>query len=361
MKNTSNPFKFGTLVEGDFFTDRVEELAKISDIIHSENHLILISPRRFGKTSLISKAVKQTDRPEIFLNLQLITSISDFATELLKKVFKAYPFEKIKHSILNFRIIPTISINPVNNAVDISFTPVASANPILEDVLNLINHLGEKGDKPIVIFDEFQEIKIINKNLDKILRSIIQNHNHVNYVFLGSLESMMHEIFERKKSPFYHFGVVMYLSPICTKDFYDFLFQGFSKIKSQNLDQIINEILNITNGHPYYTQQLAFYCFNAIKNDLFISIDQVIQQIIEEHNIDYERFWINLTLKERFLLIEMIQLKYGWIQRKEANIPPSTRYSAYKKLITNGFLIQISKNYQVEDPFFERWILEQRS
>jgi len=357
----TNPFKFGSLVDGDFFTDRVDELAKISDIIHSENHLILISPRRFGKTSLISKAVKQTNRPEISLNLQLITSISDFATALLKNVFKAYPFEKIKHFIKNFQIIPTISINPVNNAVEISFNPVVSAKPILEDVLNLINHLGEKGEKPIVVFDEFQEIKIIDKNLDKILRSIIQIHNHVNYVFLGSLESMMHEIFERKKSPFYHFGILIYLETIKTEDFFNFLVQGFTKITNNNLQQIVNEILNITEGHPYYTQQLAFHCFNAIKNDNFISINQVVQQIIEEHTIDYERFWINLTLKERFLLIEMIQLKYGLIQKRASEIPSSTRYSAYKKLLTNGFLIQKTKSYQIEDPFFERWIFEQRN
>ena len=361
MTNTTNPFKFGSLVESAFFTNRVEELAKVSDIIGSENHLILISPRRFGKTSLISKAVKQTQRPEIFLNLQLVTSISDFATELLKKVFKVYPFEKIKHLIKNFRIIPVLSINPINNAVDISFNPAVSAKPILEDVLNLINNLGEKGEKPIVVFDEFQEIRIIDKNMDKVLRAVIQTHNHVNYVFLGSLESMMHEIFERKKSPFYHFGVVMYLAPIQTEDFYNFLFQGFSKITNQNLPEITNEILSITHGHPYYTQQLAFHCFNAIKNNIYLSTNQVIQQIIKEHSIDYERLWINLTLKERFLLIEMVQLKYGWIQKKETSIPASTRYSAYKKLLINGFLIQISKNYQLEDPFFERWILEQRS
>jgi AAA+ ATPase superfamily predicted ATPase len=361
MTNIQNPFKFGSIVKGDFFTDRVEELAKVSDVINSENHLILISPRRFGKTSLISKAVKQTKRPEIFLNLQLTTSISDFAIELLKKVFKVYPFEKIKQLVKNFRIIPTLSINPVSNVVDVSFSPVVSAKPILEDVLNLINHLGKKGEKPIVIFDEFQEIRIIDKNLDKVLRSIIQTHSNVNYLFLGSLESMMHEIFERKKSPFYHFGIVMTLATIETKDFYDFLFSGFSKITSRDLHETINEIINITKGHPYYTQQLAFHCFNAIKNGVFLSVDQIIQQIVEEHTIDYERLWINLSIKERFLLIEMIQLKYGWIQRKDINIPTSTRYSAYKKLLTNGFLIQISKNYQLEDPFFERWILNQRS
>jgi len=361
MTNISNPFKFGSIVKGDFFTDREDELAKVLDVIHSECHLILISPRRFGKTSLVSKAVKQTKRPEIFLNLQLITSISDFAIELLKKVFKVYPFEKIKHLVKNFRIIPTLSINPMSNAVDISFNPMVSAKPILEDVLNLLNQLGKKGEKPIVVFDEFQEIRVIDKNLDKILRSIIQTHSNVNYLFLGSLESMMHEIFERKKSPFYHFGVLMTLAPIKEKDFYDFMFTGFSKITNQNVPEIIGEIITITKGHPYYTQQLAFHCFNAIKSDAFLSVDQIIQQIIEEHTIDYERLWINLSLKERFLLIEMVQLKYGRIQRKDIGIPASTRYSAYKKLLINGFLIQISKSYQFEDPFFERWILKERN
>ena len=66
-----NPFKFGTIVEEEYFTDRVQEVAYIEQFIQSANHLVLISPRRFGKSSVVAKAVKQSGRKNITVNLQL--------------------------------------------------------------------------------------------------------------------------------------------------------------------------------------------------------------------------------------------------------------------------------------------------
>ena len=105
----NNPFKFGSVVDDPFFTNRTEELAKIKDILNSGNHLIMISPRRFGKTSLIKKAVKASNRDLLFLDLQLINSIEDFAAQYLRRIYRIFPSERIKQFIRNFRIIPTLS------------------------------------------------------------------------------------------------------------------------------------------------------------------------------------------------------------------------------------------------------------
>ena len=78
MQRQENPFKFGTVVDGEYFTDRIEELKHVKSILNSENHLVLISPRRYGKTSLILKAAKETSRPLLFLNLE----------KNIKKIFK---------------------------------------------------------------------------------------------------------------------------------------------------------------------------------------------------------------------------------------------------------------------------------
>ena len=86
-----NPFKFGSIVDAPYFTNRSEEIKKVKTILASDNHLIIISPRRFGKTSLISKVIKEIDRPVIFLDLQLITNTEDFAAQLLKRVYRIYP------------------------------------------------------------------------------------------------------------------------------------------------------------------------------------------------------------------------------------------------------------------------------
>ena len=133
-----NPFKFGTIVEEDYFTDRVEEVAYIEQFVKSANHLVLISPRRFGKSSVVAKAVKQTGRKHITVNLQQATSVSDLSAKLLKEFFKVHPMERVRHLITHFRVIPMISTNPLTGSMDIAFQPGVDGVMLIEDVLTLI-------------------------------------------------------------------------------------------------------------------------------------------------------------------------------------------------------------------------------
>ncbi|MGN8652842.1 hypothetical protein [Segatella copri] len=89
-----NPFKFGSLVDAPYFTDRVKELDYIVQFLKSENHLVLMSPRRFGKSSLVKKAVVQTQRPYLWLNMQAVLSKEDFAAKLLKELINQFKLEK---------------------------------------------------------------------------------------------------------------------------------------------------------------------------------------------------------------------------------------------------------------------------
>jgi hypothetical protein len=107
-----NPFKFGSIVDEPYFTNRVEEIRKVNAALKSANHLIIISPRRYGKTNLILQVLKNANRPYILLDLQLITTPQDFASQLLKRIYRVYPFQKIKDLIKNFRIPPQITLNP---------------------------------------------------------------------------------------------------------------------------------------------------------------------------------------------------------------------------------------------------------
>ena len=300
-----NPFKFGTIVEKEYFTDRQNELQYICRILDSENHLALISPRRFGKSSLVLKAVKQAERPYIMLNMQSITSVKELGNKILESLLKLYPMKKIKLFMRNFRIIPTFSTNPLTNGIEVSFEPSATnTDMILEDVMDLVGKVSTEKKRIILIFDEFQEIKDIEQGLDKKLRSILQLQTNVNFIFLGSQESMMEEIFNDKKSPFYHFGLIMQLKRIPEAEFTDFLNERFSKI-TDDYEKISSEILQVTRCHPYYTQQLAFQTWDAINYKLFGSnfVDNAIGQLVEMHDLDFERFWLNLNKTDRNTLI----------------------------------------------------------
>ena len=148
----NNPFKFGSIVDGDFFTDRREELLQIERMLNSDNHIILISPRRFGKSSLVQCAISKVSRPSIVLNLQSVVSETDFASRLLKQLFKLYPWEKVKHYMSHFRIVPTITTTPMTDQMEVSFMPsVSDASVVVEDVMQLLDTVSKPEKKLIIV------------------------------------------------------------------------------------------------------------------------------------------------------------------------------------------------------------------
>lgn len=350
-----NPFKFGTLVDGEFFTDRVTELESIQRMLDSENHLVLISPRRFGKSSLVAKAVKASGRPSISLNMQNMLSIEDFASKILRELFRLYPLERIRHLMTHFRIAPTVSTNPITNGIDVSFQPVINGIVLLEDAMALLEKVSTENKKLIVVFDEFQEIMNIRKGLDKQLRSIMQEQQHLNYILLGSQESMMTEIFERKKSPFYHFGKLMHLSKIPYEDFRTYVAERLP-LKEASQNSVVDDILSFTGLHPYYTQQLSAQVWEMMTYDKLFDnvVSEAVNAIIQAHDLDFERLWLSFNRTDRFIMQSLSSNKNPMQNRQMAT---STTFSAIKRLMKAGYVIR-TEDYEVEDPFFKIWILK---
>jgi hypothetical protein len=357
-----NPFKFGSVVDNNFFTNRTKEITLVKQILNSHNHLILISPRRYGKTSLICKVLSEVKQKHIFLNMQLVTDIESFAQQLLKQVLEINKWENIKHRIANFRIIPTITTDQMTGNVDISFNTTVKNDFIqLEDVLNLIDKISSEDNRTVVVLDEFQEIGNIQKNLYKQLRSITQHHKNINYIFMGSVESMMREIFENKQQPFYHFGTVLTLGKIPYNDFFEYLVSGFKSICGQ-YEVVAKEILSFTDCHPYYTQQMSFYYWNFLEDNSYSATtqSQVIENVISLHNIDFERLWGSLKIMEKKILIAIAKNvdRQVSLEQMLPHTPTSTIYSAIKKMIVKGYVVK-DNGYSLEDPFFQKWIISQ--
>lgn len=350
-----NPFKYGVLVDNEFFTDRTNELKQVLMSLNSQNHLILISPRRFGKSSLIAKAVRESGRPCISLNIQNMLSVEDFASKLLRELFRHYPLEKIKHQMSHFRFIPTVSSNLVTNSIEVTFQPVVNSMVLLEDAMDLIEKVSTKDKKLIVVFDEFQEILNIRKGLDKQLRSIMQTQQNLNYILLGSQESMMTEIFERKKSPFYHFGQLMRLAKIPRDDFRQYISARLPIKEQDKMDSIVDKILSFTCLHPYYTQQLSAQVWEMVSYDHLVDgvVKEAISKIVRTHDLDFERLWLNFNRTDRSI---MMSLSKGVNPLQNRQVATSTSFSGIKRLMKAGYVIRVD-DYEIEDPFFKEWII----
>lgn len=356
IRNMENPFRFGTIVEEEYFTDRVEEVAYIKQFLKSANHLVLISPRRFGKSSVVAKAVKESGRKHITVNLQQTTSVPDLSAKLLKEFFKVHPLERVRHLITHFRVIPTVSTNPVTGSMDVSFQPNVDGTVLIEDVLTLIERAHSSKDRMIVVLDEFQEIREIAPKLDKQLRSIMQEQNHINYVLLGSQESMMTDIFENKKSPFYHFGELMRLGKLPREDFHKYLSERLMEVFPKSYETLSDRILDYTGCHPYYSQQLAanIWQTGVLNPDSEDPMAEAVDHIVRSHGLDYERLWMNLKRTNRWILQRLASEK----PLQSGEYRTSTIYSALKRLQKDGYVIYADR-YELEDPFFKQWIVNE--
>jgi AAA+ ATPase superfamily predicted ATPase len=360
-----NPFKFGTVVDGQYFTDREDEIEKIASFLNGENHLIIISPRRFGKTSLIKKVINDSVRRYVYLDMQLIISSEDLASQLLKRIYRIFPVQKLKRYIKTFRLIPSVIMNPVTGETEISFKPGSADLTPLEDVLNMMDKLGTDTKKLVVVLDEFQDIFRINAGLDRMLRAVMQNHKNITYIFMGSSESMIRNIFEKKESPFYRFGSLMTLKKIESEKFAVFLEERFARITSQE-KTLSESILKITGAHPFYTQQLAFTVWERIIRDgrLKDVVESAANEIVQSHDNDYERLWNSFNRTDMTILTGMAGSDLSPLSEEFSRLygtgAMSTVFSSLQRLTQKGILIKEGSSYTMDDPFFKKWIVLRR-
>jgi AAA+ ATPase superfamily predicted ATPase len=253
----------------------------------------------------------------------------------------------------------------VNSQVEVAFHPDSSHLPLLEDVLNLLEKLSTSKKKLLVIFDEFQEIKRISPDLIYQLRAIIQYHKQLNYIFLGSQESLIKEIFEKKKSPFYHFGMILQLGKIPEPDFLEYL-ESRLKPVTGNESGLARQIISYTGCHPYYTQQLAFVVWEKCNQESLSEnpVSESADDLVAMHDMDYERWWMALNKTDKKLLIGLsisgISPLSEAFYRKHDIGASSTAFSSLKRLMENGYINKVDNKYEIDDPFFSQWLKQRR-
>ena len=240
--------------------------------------------------------------------------------------------------------------------MDVSFQPGVAESEVLEDVMMLLERVHSEEDRLIVVFDEFQEIRDIAPKLDRQLRAIMQQQSHINYILLGSQESMMTDIFEDKKSPFYHFGALMRLGKLPRADFYQYLEQRLRPVFPKNSGSMADRILDYTACHPYYSQQLAASVWQTavLQPEAEDILQSAIDHIVISHALDYERIWMGFKRTNRWILQRLASGR----PLQSGEFRTSTVYSALKRLQKEGYVIY-SDRYELEDPFYRQWILEQ--
>lgn len=261
-------FVYGMSVGGDNFTDRIEETKRIKLDFENGINVILISPRRMGKTSLIKKVISEMDSPEIkvvYMDIYDCRSEYDFYNRFAETMMKSTgnQLEQVMENIKRFlvRVSPKLSFSPEPNSefsVSLSITP-KDYSP--EEILDLPERIAkEQGIRIVVCIDEFQQIGKFADSLtvQKRLRGVWQHHQHVSYCFFGSKKHLMENIFQSRRMPFYQFGEMLHLKCIPTEYWVPFICSRFEKYGKKISEEYAARICHTVKNYSSYVQQLAW-------------------------------------------------------------------------------------------------------
>ncbi len=261
-------FVYGMSVGGDNFTDRIEETKRIKLDFENGINVILISPRRMGKTSLIKKVISEMDNPGIkvvYMDIYDCRSEYDFYNRFAETMMKSTgnQLEQVMENIKRFlvRVSPKLSFSPEPNSefsVSLGITP-RDYSP--EEILDLPERIAkEQGIRIVVCIDEFQQIGEFADSLtvQKRLRGVWQHHQHVSYCFFGSKKHLMENIFQSRRMPFYKFGEMLHLKCIPTEYWVPFICSRFEKYGKKISEEYAARICHTVKNYSSYVQQLAW-------------------------------------------------------------------------------------------------------
>ncbi|MFN8525989.1 MAG: ATP-binding protein [Chloroflexota bacterium] len=321
-RSAANPFRYGEVVASDTFADRASEIAELLGHFNSGQNVVLISPRRFGKTSLILKAAELARRDGAlvaYLDLFRAPTPERLAHVMAQAIHEGLvaPIERVwqravavfDHLPLRPRItvssdgIPTLELSVAERQRDVDQT--------IEQLLQIPQRVAEQRKRPVVfIIDELQEIVTIDPGLPRVLRSAVQMQPDVAHVFLGSRRHLMQSLFTDENQPLYRSARPFPLGPIPRDQFAGFIRERFQATGRSLSEDALTSVLDITEGHPHDTQELCSFVWALASPRTSITpahVTVAAERVIEAEHARLSELWSGLSAAQRALLAAIAQ------------------------------------------------------
>ena len=366
-----NPFVFGKAVEGRYFTNRTKDAEHLeANLTHGIN-TILISPRRWGKTSLVKKVMANVIRPDIkiiYIDVFSCKSEYDFY-----KVFASTIIQQTSSKIEEWmatakeflsRVITKVAFSP-DSIQEYSLSFEFPAKDDAEDILQLPERIAQKKGIHIVLcLDEFQQIAEFQDSMtfQKKLRSVWQHQQNVSYCLFGSKRHLMTELFSDSSNPFYKFGDMMFLKKIPTEEWIPFICHKFQETGKVITEKQAERICKVTENLSSYVQHLSWIVWYKAKpvvtNEM---VDESIEELLEQNKVFFQREVEGLTELQLNLLKAIANgVDTGFTKKeviKKYRLESSANVQGIKKSLLKKDLIDIDGSIiTYNDPLFKLWI-----
>lgn len=369
----NTPFAYGKLPQEIDFTDREKEITRLKNNFNSGVNTIIVSPRRWGKTSLVKhaslSATKENKKLKIIhLDIFNIRSEYEFYLLLANEVLRATSSgwdDLVKNTRLFLKqLIPQISFSPDKQS-KISFSigwEQLQKSP--DDILNLAENIAIKKDLNIIIcVDEFQNIALFEHpdTFQRKLRAHWQTHQKTAYCLYGSKQHMLSDVFSNYAMPFYKFGDIMFLEKIPTADWVSFIQKRFTDTNKEISPAEAERIAVLADNHSYYVQQLAQQVwFRTGKRSTPEIVENAFEDIINQLSLLFVNVTDSLS-KRQLSFLEAILNDEKQLTSKATlakyNLGTSANVLQLKKrLIELDIIDEMQGHIQFLDPMYKHWL-----
>ena len=373
MATKINPFIVTGKIAPEYFCDRVTESARLMKSITNGNNLVIISPRRMGKTGLIQFCY---DKPEIsreyytvFIDILHTSSLREFTYLLGKEIYETLLPRNRRMVKLFMQTLKSISgkfgFDPVFNlpTFNIELGDIERPEYTLDEIFR---YLDRADKRCIVAIDEFQQIaKYPEKNIEALLRTHIQKQMNGNFIFAGSERHMMQEMFSSAARPFYHSADMLELKAIPLEIYLPFVVNHFEKCQKHIDAANVEKVYNLFKGHTYYIQKTFNEAFADTPEGGECTIETIrdaIDEMIASNDTIFREILSNVPEKQKTLLYaiaregEAERITSADFIKRHSLTSASSVQSATKKLLEKDLITEINKVFSVTDKLFAMWI-----
>ncbi len=369
------PFVYGKIADFENFTDRVEDSTYLTANFKGLINSIIISPRRWGKTSLVNKVVDALSHSNEYIvcKVDIFNCRSEeqfyttYANCVLKASFSAWDEFVAGTKTYLSRMLPKIALTDAMQNYELSFGIDFSDKKLsFDEILNLPEKIAaDKNKKVIVCIDEFQNINDYDDSLgfQQKLRAHWQLHSNVCYCLYGSKRHMLLHIFNDYKMPFYKFGDILFLQKIKREDWILFISKRFADTGKSIDNEQCGLIADLAKNHPYYVQQLSQQtwlrttetCSTDIVNEAF-------ESLVNQLSLLFSNIIDTLTTKQIGFLVAIAQNETNFSSKavlNKYNLGTSANIKNLRKAVLDKDIIDILTGNKIEfqDPIFEYWLL----
>lgn len=374
LTNMENPFVTVGKIKPEYFCDRREESARLVRQLTNGSNVVLVSPRRLGKTGLIDYSFGLPDISKHYVTISVdilrTSSLSELTYLLGRAVFRAIGSRSqrmMKQVLTTLRSLSgSFGYDPVTSSptFDVKLGDITNPAYTLEEIFACI----EQADRRCLIaIDEFQQIcNYPEKNIEALLRTHIQQTANANFVFAGGERHIMTAMFHDTARPFYNSADMLMLEPIAEDKYRDFVKHHFRKAGMEATDGAISKAYQTWEGNTYYLQKTFHDIFSEMNGGDVCdveTVDTAIARMVAEGNQKYSEQLSRLSLPQKELLYAIAadrrasQITSSAFIRRHHLKSASSVQAAAKKLLEYAIISTEHNEYYVDDRLMRLWLL----